>query len=194
MIICFEGPSAIGKTTLCQSLQQEYNIIPEANVLFKRSSNETPFQYIDYQCKRYQLAKQQTPSILDGDIFQPLWYNWTFQEPISADYYIRAIEENRIQFPDIYFLFYTDLQELIKRKDNDANRQRRNFTKHLALIHSQQQYFNFLKEHTSIPVIFIEYTSVKDTRDHLLQHLSTFTPSPKNDLADLKTISLWLRP
>ena len=81
-IICFEGPSGIGKTTMGKLLSATYNIVPEVNLLFQRPTNESKYWYHERQVERYSLCKQATkPSILDGDIFQPIWYNWVFNYP-----------------------------------------------------------------------------------------------------------------
>jgi deoxyadenosine/deoxycytidine kinase len=192
MLICFEGPSAIGKTTLCQTFAQDYNIIPEANVLFPTD----PSKYLQYQLQRYALAAHAgKPSILDGDIFQPLWYNWTYKDTnLEAifRFYRTSISLSQIRFPHCYILFYTDLEELKRRKEHDTTRQRRNFDKHLALIKSQQEYFTFINEHTNIPVAFILYTTVEETRQRVVAYLATLKRPGRDDESILPTISTLL--
>ena len=52
--------------------------IPEVNVLFVRPSNPDPFWYYQRQIECYQIARSHAAEklvILDGDPFQPIWYN-----------------------------------------------------------------------------------------------------------------------
>jgi len=81
-IICFEGPSGIGKTTMGKLLSDIYNIVPEVNQLFERKDKEPKYWYHERQVERYELCtKAKSKSILDGDIFQPIWYNWVCNYP-----------------------------------------------------------------------------------------------------------------
>ncbi|MFK7983488.1 MAG: hypothetical protein AB8G86_26140 [Saprospiraceae bacterium] len=56
MNICFEGPSAIGKTTLSQSFSPTYQIIPEVNLLFPKEKNQGKFWYYQKQVERSEYA------------------------------------------------------------------------------------------------------------------------------------------
>lgn len=83
-IICFEGPSGIGKTTMCKLLSTDFNIVPEVNLLFNRPKKAAKYWYHERQVERYELCYQSNrPSILDGDIFQPIWYNWVCNYPAN---------------------------------------------------------------------------------------------------------------
>jgi len=44
-IICFERPSRIGETTMGNLLSDQFNIIPEVNLLFERPENEPKLMY-----------------------------------------------------------------------------------------------------------------------------------------------------
>jgi adenylate kinase family enzyme len=83
-VICFEGASAVGKTTTANEIAKKTNtyIIPEVNLLFKRPKNESKTWYLERQVERWHTAqeklKQYDTVILDGDIFQPISYNWCF--------------------------------------------------------------------------------------------------------------------
>lgn len=71
-IICFEGPSGIGKTTLAELLSNNYEIVPEVNLLFERPQNESEYWYHERELERYdRCLGSDKPSILDGDVFQP---------------------------------------------------------------------------------------------------------------------------
>ena len=199
-IICFEGPSSIGKTTLCDALSRDFNIIPEVNELFSRPPTASKYWYLEKQVERYQkyLAAPQI-SILDGDIFQPIWYNWVYGYPEqflpkvqTHTFYREQLQKNRIAFPDHYFIFYTSEFELRKRKNNDPNRQRRNFDKHLKFIQPQQQYFRFLQDCSPIQVSFVEYSGIAATKEKILQRLKTLNKRPRNDVNIFNNIITWL--
>ncbi len=201
MIICFEGPSAIGKTTLAASLAGDVAVIPEVNLLFTRPAEAGPFWYYEKQVARYQRAKRSTFSaILDGDIFQPLWYNWIYRfspQVLSfADlvaYYRDQVLRKQIAFPDCYFVFETDVAELRRRKAGDATRRRRHFEKHLQMIEPQRQYFQFLQHQTHIPVHFIQYKQVEGVRQQVLTSLKNLPIYPDKLIEDFETIVAWLQ-
>ncbi len=78
MIICLEGPSAVGKTTTCLALAEQMDayIIPEVNALFTRPAEASPNWYLECQAARWEIAQRQQEQnalvVLDGDLFQPL--------------------------------------------------------------------------------------------------------------------------
>ncbi|MEQ9266725.1 MAG: hypothetical protein RLN81_15960 [Balneolaceae bacterium] len=201
MIICFEGPSAIGKTKLSESLSDQFNIVPEVNLLFERDETATKLWYYEKQVERYKLCKEsRQSSILDGDIFQPLWYNWTYgyhsdfpsrQETI--DFYFQMIKEGQIQFPDLYILFQADEDELRQRKEADGSRTRRNFEKHLKLIEPQQKYFRFLAEETDVDVGFVHYTDFTATEKVVTSLIQSKSEHSKNDLDIFESAVNWLK-
>jgi hypothetical protein len=83
-IICLEGASAAGKTTLSQAIAARTGaaVIAEVWALFERPSPEPPLWYFEKQVERWRLAVERARkhglSILDGDPFQPLWYGWAY--------------------------------------------------------------------------------------------------------------------
>lgn len=204
MTTCFEGPSAIGKTTMGKLLSNEYEVIPKVNQLYKRSANEQKYWYYQKQVERFQLCKKANrilnkKSILDGDVFQPIWYNWIYQYPKGFltkkeihDFYLEKIIHKEIEFPDLYIVFYIDNKELKIRKEQDKTRRRRNFEKHLKYIKPQIAYFNFLKENTKIAVEFLEYTDLYKTREKVVSLIES-TSIEKQNTRDIfvKTLD-WL--
>ena len=111
MTIVLEGPPAAGKSTISRSLQSagDYYVIPEVNMLFQRPQLEPENWYLDRQVCRWEIGMRQEESysgvIFDGDIFQPLWFNWIFSDedwnPLEHNeaYYRKAIMVGRIRFP-----------------------------------------------------------------------------------------------
>ncbi|HEY9650862.1 MAG TPA: AAA family ATPase, partial [Coleofasciculaceae cyanobacterium] len=93
-LICLEGASAVGKTTTSKALAERYGayIVPEVNQLFQPPTPEPIYWYFERQVERWTLAQSQLKNhdlvVLDGDPFQPLWYNWAFDfvdcQPLSV--------------------------------------------------------------------------------------------------------------
>ncbi|OJJ18225.1 hypothetical protein BKI52_25725 [marine bacterium AO1-C] len=199
MIICFEGASAVGKTTLSRSLSAQFDIIAEANQLFTRTGQEERMWYFHKQVERYQMACQSTlPVILDCDVFQPLWYNWIYDYPKefpsrveTHQFYREQVEQGQIAFPDLYIIFYTTNKQLRQRKQKDATRTRRNFEKHLQLIEPQKRYFQYLKS-IGIAVEFIDYQDFDTTKTRVSNIIASQEASIRTPLEDFQKITAWL--
>jgi hypothetical protein len=155
-VICLEGASSVGKSTTSKILERTYGFkrIPEVNELFKRTSNEKPEWYLEKQLERWAMASEISiaggTAVLDGDPFQPLWYNWIFNDLGFQDigsvinFYSRAVETQKIRFPNKYFILTAPESELRSRKNRDATRLRSNFELHLRMIKPQLEYFEFI--------------------------------------------------
>jgi deoxyadenosine/deoxycytidine kinase len=84
MIVTLEGAPAVGKSTIASMLSSE--AIAEVNVLFGKmtaGSHENQW-YLQRQLDRWQLAKAADQAnrlaVLDGDVFQPLWFGALFRD------------------------------------------------------------------------------------------------------------------
>ena len=156
-LICLEGASAVGKTSTSREFAKTTNtfVIPEVNLLFERPTVESKTWYLERQIDRWQMAQEKLKMydnvILDGDIFQPLSYNWCYDFNIYnqsldfiADFYQNEMKEGRIKFPDRYFYLYTDQENLKYRERNDCTRKRGNFEKHLEIVEPHRRYYEAL--------------------------------------------------
>jgi hypothetical protein len=187
MLICLEGPSAVGKTTTSQKLAEQYGayIIPEVNQLFDRPTPEPALWYFERQVERWSIAQEKFKTyelvVFDGDPFQPLWYNWSFNfvgwQPLSVlrDFYRQQIITQRIGFPDQYILLCKNEIELRQQKENDLTRKRKSFEKHLQLIESQKHYFQALNTISPGIVYLIDTKSVEWNAQNIISHLSCIT-------------------
>lgn len=205
-IICFEGASAVGKTALSRYLSENFGayVIPEVNLLFQRTPDEPKFWYFEKQIERWQLADRASSAyeivILDGDPFQPVWYNWAydfdFGEPFEeiTDFYRRELAAGKIAFPDRYFILSVKTGELRKRKTNDAKRTRKNFDRHLRFIQPQRAYFSFIKSINSNSVEFIENEEIEKSAAKVINSIGgNFGRSGKSEsLALFDAIENWL--
>ncbi len=126
MIYAFEGLPAVGKSTTAQAIGGAY-IIRETPKLFQRPKSARKDWYMDRHVARWEMAlrKQQDCKhvVLDGDPFQPLWFNWIYQyqgywesNEFVRQFYREQIVEDRIAFPDVYVYFHVDSDELLLRR------------------------------------------------------------------------------
>lgn len=188
-IICFEGASAVGKTTTANRFKTICSafVVPEVNLLFERPKNEPPEWYFERQVERWQIAQEQSNSyrvvILDGDPFQPFWYCWAYNFvgwqslDFMEHFYQRKIQNKTLGFPDRYFIFSTNEAELRKRKEADATRQRHGFETHLRMIESQRRYFQAMQEFSPNRVRFFEAKTIETNVEFIQKNISDLANS-----------------
>ena len=188
-IICFEGASAVGKTTTANRFKTMCGafVVPEVNLLFERPKNESPDWYFERQVQRWQIAQEQSKSyrlvILDGDPFQPFWYCWAYNFvgwqslDFMEQFYQRKIQNKMFDFPDRYFIFSANEAELRKRKEADATRQRRGFETHLRMIEPQRRYFQAMQDFSPNRVRFLEAETVETNVKSIQEDISDLLDS-----------------
>ena len=205
-IICFEGASAVGKTALAEHLRENFNayVIPEVNFLFQRTPYEPQFWYFERQTERWKMATDASHDyeivILDGDPFQPIWYNWSYDFDFGAPFveitafYQRELAAGKIAFPDKYFILSVKTGELKKRKAGDLSRMRKNFARHLRFIEPQRAYFNFLKSINNDLVEFIENKEIEKSAEKVKSSIGNnfARPGKSESLALFDSIKDWL--
>jgi AAA domain len=204
-IICFEGPSAVGKTTTANAVKASSGafVVPEVHELFTRPKDEPEDWYFDRQVDRWVMAREQTLAnsltILDGDPFQPLWYNWIYeftgrQTPHSISrFYRRAIDSGRLEFPDLYVIFSAAESDLRNRRKRDLPRRRRNFEKHLQLIVPQRRYFEEMRTNSPQMVCFLNAASVDSNVEFVIEQARRITArKPGNSKILLDHMVRWL--
>ena len=200
MIISFGGASSIGKTTLCQSFSITHVIIPEVNILCANEKRKGKFWYYEKQVERFQIAfSANKNAIFDGDVFQPIWYNWIYGYPKEFDskvethqFYLEKLIDEKICFPDLYIIFFANLEVLKLRKEKDLTRRRRNFEKHIRLIEPQKRYFEFLKKETDIQVEFVEFDNLEKVKKKVNELMNHCQPKQIDQVANFKKIEQWL--
>jgi hypothetical protein len=172
-ILCLEGPSAVGKTTLAAALARACG----AEIVAELSAESPPSHdaaqwFVEQDVARWTracaLASQAPFVILDGDPFKGLWYNgiyaadsWLRLEETAA-LYREHVRHGTLAFPDLYVLLLATEAQLRQRRNGDPTRMRRNFEKHLALIEPQRRYFAAVNEAAPGRVLFLE-TADRDT-------------------------------
>lgn len=205
-IICFEGASAVGKSSTAEALKTTRGafVVGEVHELFPRPQDEPPEWYFERQVERWAIAQQQSRLhglvILDGDPFQPLWYNWSYNFAGWQDlnfmerFYRPKIRDGAIRFPDAYFIFSASEDELRGRRERDATRRRRGFEKHLRMIEPQRRYFQAMQALSPRRVLFLEAKTIGGNIEFILDNVSAPTQDDETEPERLfdKLIE-WLR-
>lgn len=186
-ILTLEGPSSVGKTTTAKAFCETESAVrvPEVNERFDITQNDSTTWYYERQCDRWrravELEEEYEVVILDGDVFQPLWYNWSIRslpedertlDPFASmetisDFYRRTLSDREIGFPDRYYVLTADERTLRHRKANDETRARNNFEAHVRIADAQRAYWNYLQSQSPDRLRFVQATSVAETRTRL---------------------------
>jgi hypothetical protein len=173
-IICFEGPSAVGKTSTAAAMAEAVGacVIPEVNVLFERPAAERPEWYFERQVDRWRLAESEAQThplvVLDGDPYQPLWYTWAYDFKgwqgldFMQAFYRPRIAEGALGFPHRYIILGATIEELRRRKEVDTSRRRGGFETHLRFIEPQRRYFRMMQAFAPGLVHFSESRSTEE--------------------------------
>lgn len=174
-IICFEGPSAVGKTSIASaiSVATGAGVIPEVSLLFERPVAEPPDWYLERQVDRWVMALNEARIhplvILDGDPFQPLWYNWAYdfreRQGLASmkAFYRQRIASGVLSFPDCYIIFKATTEALSQRKEADFGRRRGGFEAHLRLIEPQLRYFRAMQSFAPESIHFVEARTIEES-------------------------------
>ncbi len=190
-IICFEGASAVGKTTTANRFKTICGafVVPEVNLLFQRPENESPEWYFERQVERWQIAQEQSKSyplvVLDGDPFQPFWYCWAYNFvgwqslDLMERFYQPKVQSKTLGFPDRYFIFSTNEAELRKHKEADATRRRRGFETTLKMIEPQRCYFQEMQNFSPHQVRFLEAKNIETNVEFVQEDISDLANSNK---------------
>ncbi|OAK68454.1 hypothetical protein [Lederbergia galactosidilytica] len=203
-VICLEGASAVGKTTTSQEIARKTNayVVPEVNLLFERPKNEPKTWYLERQVERWQMAQEKQSEydmvILDGDIFQPLNYNWCFDFKVFNqslafiyEFYREELSVGRIKFPDKYFYLYTSHSNLKCRKENDQTRKRGNFEKHLEILEPHQRYYEAVNRFEPQLVHLVEANNIEENIGVIINN-SPSSSLDRNSGKLLDNIMYWL--
>lgn len=120
MVVTFEGAPAVGKSTVAGKLSDFHSCytVPEVNKLFGKEDRISDLWYYQKQVERWNLANENQDysvlSILDGDVFQPIWFgalfpneNWgNFKQKVN--FYSEMLDKKNIDFPNIYVYFHLE--------------------------------------------------------------------------------------
>jgi thymidylate kinase len=211
MIICVEGPSAVGKTTLVAALAASMagQVVPELVTTDAPPRRESAEWSADQSSRRWQearaLAAGTQAVLLDGDPFKGLWYNAVFRNDgwpdpkLTAALYREQIENGWLAWPDLYLALDADATELAKRRLADPTRRRRRFESHLRLLAPLREYFSALAERLPGRVLRLDTTrlsadAVVVNALHLIARADPHLETPRAALVEELANWVCLRP
>ena len=163
MIVAFEGVPTASKSTTADYLAAHHDAlrIPEVNLLFERPEDEPYDWYFERQQDRWDMAPEgnanRVITILDGDPYQPVWFNWLYPEKPFApwSYVLDYFEQwpERALMPDFYVHMVIGEDERKRRefqreaaRDHDLDRAQAKYDRYVGMPAPQTAYFEALGE------------------------------------------------
>jgi len=185
--IVIEGPSAVGKTTLCQQLTYNYNSIVVDEVIVEPLRGFTPYEealfYLDKEVNRWNTrAGAEQFILLDTDPLKSLWFNWsmgysnclTLQE--LDEFYRDKVRGRTIDFADLYIILNASEEELLNRKNADAFRDRENFEWISKANRYRERYYQYLSNIMNGHVVFLEVADPVRTYEKACKSINSALP------------------
>lgn len=189
MIFTFEGAPASGKSTVSEALATAHGcyIVPEVNKLFGKENRTSDLWYYQKQALRWDLAKQNqnttSLSILDGDVFQPLWFssfypdeNWGHFDDI-VKFYATILKHGSIGLPNMYVYFHTEERIRAEREKERSmclgrspETVMKKIVRHRDFAIIQKAYFSDLKAEFPDLVVFLESSNLANSMQSILSY------------------------
>lgn len=187
MLVCIEGPSAVGKTSICKLLEKNNDAYIVEETIFRKldgySLTEQALYYLQKELERWNIAQEKLKThplvVLDSDPLKPLWFNWSFSfiDCLSLseldNFFRSAIINEKLGYPDGYILLTTDEQELYRRKNEDKRRKRPEFEQLLCINEPRKRYYCFINSLIPGSVKWIDATDINTTfklSNTIIQH------------------------
>jgi hypothetical protein len=156
-VVCLEGPSAVGKTTLAAALAHALDV-PVVPELAGGPPPDDPAVRATWFLARHVALWQEARAaalhapfaVLDGDPFKGLWYDWAVGGAgwagldVVGPLHRAAVASGALAFPSLYVLLQAPEATLRARRAADATRTRRHFETNLRLVAPQRGYFDAL--------------------------------------------------
>jgi thymidylate kinase len=204
-IICLEGMSAVGKTTLARALAAERGaaVVPEldASGAPPISSAEPWFteRHSEQWLRACALRAAAPLVVIDCDVLKGLWYNWMHADEgwpgvdVVGPLFREHVRRGSLAFPDLYVFLDASEAQLWARRDGDPTRTRRGFESHLRARAAHRRYFAALQEAAPGRVAFVD-THDRTTLVDRVAALVPALPSGPPDSHDLlERMIAWVR-
>jgi len=193
-IICLEGPTAVGKTTLGAQLVAQYGaaVLPELDTSGAPPIAESAGWFVDRHAEQWRAARDRSAAaaftVLDCDPLKGLWYNGMHASEgwkgidVVAPLYRHHIGRGTLHFPELYIVLDATESQLRERRANDPTRRRRGFEKHVPMLSAQRRYFAALAAADPARVVVLDtadratlvarvITAIRDARAPLVDPL-----------------------
>lgn len=203
MIITLEGVPAVGKSTIAKILESEFGFyrVAEVNELFPlRPSPESDLWYAKRQIERAKIARSFPNSVLDGDVFQVVWFSWLYPElkisdPGSVMEFLLS-NASSISLPSFYCYLYVENDcRLEREKVREAARGHnyeqflRKFNRYADMLEPQMALFEAIDREYPGWVLLHEN---KDAQLAIRKMLGKRIPDPPNTREYLSWLKAWL--
>ncbi|HYR09263.1 MAG TPA: hypothetical protein VEQ60_15875, partial [Longimicrobium sp.] len=203
-IICLEGPSAVGKTTLAAEFARRAGaaVIPELDASAAPPIAESAAWFVDAHAAQWKRARElavRAPLVvMDGDPFKGLWFNRVFAEQgwpgldAQAPAHHAHIAAGTLAFPDLYVVLLATEAQLRARRAGDPTRTRRNHEMHLRLIDPQRRYFQALQEADPPRVLLLDTTARDALPDAVLAAVEALPSDPPDSARLFDHMARWV--
>jgi gluconate kinase len=203
-IICLEGPSAVGKTTLAAALAREAGaaVIPELDAGAAPPISESAAWFVDAHAAQWQqaraLAAQAPLVVMDCDPLKGLWFNWVFAEhgwpgiAAQAPLHRAHIERGTLAFPELYVVLQATESQLRARRAGDPTRTRRNHEMHLRLATPQRRYFQALQAADPPRVLLLDTSEQSTLVETVLAAVERLPPHPPDSMRLFDHMADWV--
>lgn len=204
LVVCLEGPSAVGKTTLAEALARVCGaaVVPELDASGAPPVGRSAAWFVERHAEQWRLARGLAAAapfaVLDGDPFKGLWYNrvyadegWEGVETV-APLYRAQVEAGALAFPDLYVALTATEYELRRHRAGDPSRTRRNFEKHLRLAGPLLDYFREMRAVAPARVAVVETGPEGSLVERVTEALGSLPPGPPDSLRLLDHMTRWL--
>ncbi len=206
IVVCVEGPSAVGKTTLARALAEAAGaaVVPELDARDAPPAAASAAWFVDGHAAQWRaaraLAREAPFAVLDGDPFKGLWYHAVFADEgwpgadATGPLYAAHLAAGTLGVPTLYVALDASEAELRARRAGDATRTRRNFEANLRLVAPLRRWFDALAaaapERVLRPDTGARDALVDAVRDRVAT-LPVDAPDPTRDAALLARMLTW---
>ena len=204
-VLCLEGPSAVGKTTLAAALAAGCGavVVPELDASDAPPVERSAAWFVDRHAEQWRRARDHAgrgvPAVIDCDPLKGLWYNWMHAAEgwegvdVVAPLYRAHIARGTLAFPELYVVLDATEAQLRERRANDPTRRRRGFEKHVRTAAAQRSYFAALAAAAPGRVAFVATDDRPALVDRVRDALHRLPGGPPDSMRLLEEMAAWVR-